>query len=576
MTMTVERLALNIQRSATSATSPAALALSKLGLSAKDFIGLNANEYILKIADAASKFNQDFNLSQALMALGGRGMQSLIPMLAQGREGLVSMEQSATFVGATLSGETVDALTSVHRNLVLLKSASEGASAALVARFATSINIVVTGLQNWITTAAQVTASGRVFENLIVQLDYLLQSWIINIVKAAAAVKALFMLDWDGVRAAWKSNFEEQQENLRAHLLAMGKIALTGQFALQGALKPPSNKPSVGALGFGADTASAALKAADDQVKVLQDGLARQKILLDQAVAQFQIGQGAKIAAVERATMEEVALEYDVLQKELTIGNLSAEQRQTVLNKISQLEQRYATETVKLNGETVAAVQAKWQEMGNTILSAFNSQLRGLLAGTTSWATAFKSILGDLVIAFIQAVEKMVVQWAVGKLTMATADKAATVESTAAAAAATAAQVPSALASIQQKVAQVYAGAAAFFAPLLGPGAPAAALGVSAEVDAAATTMAVASAETGAYQVSGGLWQLHDNETVLPAPAAQAFRDMAEGGGAFAGGGVHFHGMMVDGPSIAGLFRTYASTMAQALNGHMAMNPSSR
>lgn len=573
MSATVERLALNIQRSADSATGPASLALQKLGLNAKDFIGLNANEYLLKIADAASKFNTNFNLSQVLMALGGRGMQQLIPVMAQGREGLVSMEQSATFVGATLSGPTVEALTGVHKNLVLLKATWEAASATLVANFAPAINSVISALTHWATSMMQVSASGQMMNSVIDSIGYILTSLAITAIKVGAVLKALFTLDWDGIKAAWDSHEKEQQEALHTHMMNMGKIALAGQIALQAAMEPKetSDKKDIGSLGFGANV-SAAMKAADDQVKVLQDGLARQKILLDQGVAQFRLTEGQKVEAVRIATDQEYQAELAVLQNELKIRNLSVEQRQTILNKISQLEQKHATDVVKINGDAVAAIQAKMQEYATALQSSFNAQLRGLLAGTTSFKQAFKTVVGDMIIFFIEQVEKMVVQWIISKATMAATDKAAATAQVATAAAAQTAMGTQVIAAIQQKVAEVYAGAAAFFAATLGPGAPAAAAAVAADVDATATSMAaVASAETGAYEVGGGLYELHPKETVLPAPAAQAFRDMAEGNGAFGtGGGVHFHGMMIDGPSISRLFRDNAALMAKVLNGNLS------
>ncbi len=49
--------------------------------------------------------------------------------------------------------------------------------------------------------------------------------------------------------------------------------------------------------------------------------------------------------------------------------------------------------------------QQMWNSALGSIESAFNSQLRGLLAGTTTWSQAFKKILGDLIIKFIEMCE---------------------------------------------------------------------------------------------------------------------------------------------------------------------------
>ena len=62
-----------------------------------------------------------------------------------------------------------------------------------------------------------------------------------------------------------------------------------------------------------------------------------------------------------------------------------------------------------------------FQGMFDALQGAFNSQLRGLLAGTTSIKQAMKSMLGDLLIGFIQYVEKQGFQWLAGQLAMTAA-----------------------------------------------------------------------------------------------------------------------------------------------------------
>jgi hypothetical protein len=111
---TTERMALNIQKSTKDGFNPAALALQKLGLAAADFAGLNADQYIDKIADAASKFNTNFDLTQVLIALGGRGMAALIPIIAQGSERLDELRQMAVDAGSALSEQTTKSLADVH------------------------------------------------------------------------------------------------------------------------------------------------------------------------------------------------------------------------------------------------------------------------------------------------------------------------------------------------------------------------------------------------------------------------------------------------------------------------------
>jgi hypothetical protein len=590
MSVSLQHLGLNLQRALTGA-GPSAEALRVLGLRAKDLIGLPLTDVVDKIANKFQGWQDGLNKTAIAMTLLGRSGAQMIPVLNEGSRGLSDISEMAVRTGTAMSGETVSSLSKIHEALVEFGLSVQGIGITI----ASSLSPAMQGLMQILIDLAQSFNAAMKSGGMLADIFGLLGLAIKAVVTALAALVTGLELVWaagvvliDDLGHLFiglgKAIYDSLHFNFAAAANDIKGIATGAQETMAGYLKTvtevnqkyageikkiwstvsigpeATNKAVAPSMNLKAPDNAAAMKAADGEVKALQEGLARQKILLDQGLAQFQLTEGQKVEAVRSATDKEYALELAVLQKELAISTLSAAEKQTVLNKIAQLEQKHATDTVKINGEAVAAVQKQWQTVGDALMSSFNGQLRGMLAGTTSFLQAFKSIVGDMIIFFIQEVEKMVVKWLVSKLTMATADKAATVESTAAAQAAVAAQVPATIASIQQKVAQVYAGAAAFFAPLLGPGAPEAALAVSTAVDTAATAMAIAgSAEQGAYRVGGGLWQLHPEETVLPAPAAQAFRDMAEGTGNFgSGGGPHFHGMLLDGQSVARFFRQYS------------------
>lgn len=334
---------------------------------------------------------------------------------------------------------------------------------------------------------------------------------------------------------------------------------------------PPGTKSAEGLIGPQGAGDGAALKAMQGQLQILQAGLDAKKAKYDIDLALFTLSEGEKVDAVRRATEDTYQAELAVMQKTLALSTINAQQRQSIEDKIAVLKQKHLTDNLQLELQTIQIISARYTEFFGALQGSFNGQLRGLLAGTTSWKNAFKTILGDMVIYFIEMVEKMVLKWAAGKLTMLAMDKSTALASAATEAASTAASGATAIALIQQKVAEVFAGAAAFFAPTLGPGAPAAAAGVAASVDATATGMAVVgSAETGAYEVTPGLWQLHEKETVLPAPAAQAFRDMAEGGGGFGGKQIVVHA--IDAQGVASFFRRNAALGMKIFGDHAALN----
>ena len=166
-----------------------------------------------------------------------------------------------------------------------------------------------------------------------------------------------------------------------------------------------------GDLGSQAQRSIAPLKDINGEIKLLRLGLTEQKVVLNAEASQFQITQNQKFAMLEAETQKEYEAEATLLQQKEELGNLSVEQRKKVLDKIAELEAKHRVDMIKLDEQAIAQQQQMWTTSLNTIESAFNSQLRGLLAGTTSWSKAFKNILGDIIIKFIEMCEQMVVKW---------------------------------------------------------------------------------------------------------------------------------------------------------------------
>lgn len=575
------RLATNLQ-TAQSGTGPAAAAFRALGLNAKELASIPLPDAIGKIADKVSTWENGLNKTAIVQAALGRGASELIPTLNLGADGIKKMGDEANKTGTALGTPMTAALHSIHTASSEVSLSFQGLGATLVSAFAPAINGILGALSDLVNWFRRAVSEGGTFKgllDLLADAAKVLAGALLTIVLAVEAVVQTVDLGFrllrevvtgqlSGVKQDFKDFTNSIEQSGREWLARMRTLIGQGTSSTEGTGGTPAPNLNTG------QGDAAALKAMDGQIKILQAGLATKKALYAIDGATYAMTEDQKIAATRAATDQENAAEIAAMQKTLATANLNAEQRKTIDDKISVLKQKHITEDLQFDLQAIQAATARYQEFFNALSSSFNGQLRGLLAGTTSWSAAFKSIMGDMVIFFIEAVEKMVIKWIIGKLAMTAADKSTQAAAVAAAAASSAASEVTALSLIQQKVGEVYAGAAAFFAPLLGPGAPAAAAGVAAEVDTAATALTVAgSAEQGAYEVQAGLWQLHDNETVLPAPAAQAFRDMAEGNGSFGGGALHLHGTLIDGPSIARFFKQNAGLQAKYLSAKASISP---
>ena len=326
-------------------------------------------------------------------------------------------------------------------------------------------------------------------------------------------------------------------------------------------------------IRFGADTGdffagiarvNQALSDLAAPIKVLRQTLAEQKVLLNAEVSQFQITQNQKFALLEAETRKEYEAELAMLNQKLALGSLDLAQRAKILDKKAELEIKYNTDMLRLDEQAIAAQQRMWTSAFGSIETAFNSQLRGLLAGTTTWSQAFKKILGDLIIKFIEMCETMVVKWAAAQLAQTTAaTTGAAARATAEQGAANAgvlANAATAIKAIMTDAGQAFAGVFAFLAPTMGP----AAAGPAAAAQASVSAAAIFDVGTD-YVVRGGLALIHPGETIIPA---------ARGSGPFSGSGlgaqvhapVSINVAALDAQSVKRFFTDNSSHMLRAIN----------
>jgi hypothetical protein len=299
------------------------------------------------------------------------------------------------------------------------------------------------------------------------------------------------------------------------------------------------------------------------EIKLLHQGLAAQKIVLNAEASQYQITQDQKFALLEAETQKEYEAELALVEQEALLGNLTVKQANDVFKRIAALKAKHNIDMIKLDEQAIAQQQQMWTNSLSVIETAFNSQLRGLLAGTTSWSQAFKNILGDIIIKFIEMCEQMVVKWLAAELAQTTATTSgaaarAAAEQTAASSGILA-NAANALQAIMTDAAQAFAGVFAFLAPAMGPAAagPAAA--------AQATVSAAAIFDVGTdYVVRGGLALIHQGETIVPARGSGPYT------GSSAGAQIHapvsISVSALDSQSVARFFNDNSKHMLRAIN----------
>jgi hypothetical protein len=587
LTNGIERMSLNIQKSTRDSFNPAAQGLRALGLSAKELISIPTDQWYGKLADAVSKFNPSLNLTNALMAVGGRGVAQMLPLLQQGSAGFNAFAEDVKKTGDVLTEAQAGAFTKMHEGITLLGMSVKGVGITLMTAFAPAVNVIVGALTDLIEWFNKSIQSGGTFKGLldllviaadavavaILTVVYTIEAVVQTVDFALREIRDLISGNLGAAKKdmeSWQSSIEESAKGWLARMKAL----IGSGTAAPGAGGGP--KQDAGAIDMsGRDQLGAAEKAIDGQIKLWEEWLKRQTSIYAEDAKTFGITQDRKYALTEAATEKAYQAELALLQKEAALGGMTVSQRQEVDNKILELEAKHQTDMQKLNAESVASMQKQWEGYFETIEGAFNSNLRGLLAGTTSWKVAMEKTFGDLIIKFIETVEKMVAQWIAAEIAKTVATQTGVAARTAAENTGSIASIISAIAgaikAISAGAGQTAAGVSANVAPAVGPAAPA--VGAAAGATVMATAMSYIHAETGAWEVGGGAAMLHPGEMVIPKPFAESLRDA--GGGGFGGGAPTIHISAVDAQSVKNLLQSNSDTIGGIVKKYAKSNPSS-
>jgi hypothetical protein len=316
---------------------------------------------------------------------------------------------------------------------------------------------------------------------------------------------------------------------------------------------------SASALRAAGQTASVGV-----QLRLMQISLTEQRVLLNAEVSQFKITQDQKFALLESETAREYAAELSLLQNKLKSMQTEPAARSAINDKIAVLNAKYSADMLRLDEQSIAAQQTLWTNYLSTVTGAFNTQLRGLLEGTTSWHAAMIKTLEDLTIKFIEMAEQMVVKWLAAEIAQTTATTTGAAARAAAdetaASAGILANIGHAVQVIMTDAAQTFAGVFAFLSPVMGP----AAAGPAAAAQASVSAAAVFDVGTD-YVVRGGLALIHPGETIIPA---------ARGSGPYSGAatGAQIHAPVninvsaLDSQSVARFFNDNSKHMLRAIN----------
>jgi hypothetical protein len=580
MALAMERLQVNLQK-AQSGTGPAAQALQALGLSAKSLIGLPIDQQMGRIADAVAKFADGGNKTAIVMDLLGRGGAQMIPMLDKGSAGWDALRKAAQDAGVVVSGETVDALDRAGTASVTLRASLTALGEAIVASFANSLIKTSNEMAQFVGDLSAIIQTGNFVQAVMIQLSGALETVASNFHSLGVIAADALTLHWTSIAADWRAGNAEIvqiQKDTDGQLAALAQESRT---KLQAMLAEPltSDKQQAPALAVpntdahkaAMDQYQAMIKVADEEFRQTQEHLGAEAKL-------HEITYSQETAALLAALDKRHAAETAATDGELSLYARGTAGYNAVLKTRSEEDAKYFADRQKIVDQATEREAQQWQKAADQIAGAFNSQLKGLLAGTTTWAKAMKNISADLILKMIEDQVKLSVEFLARKAmelstTIAT-EAGMTSATTAGAALRAAAQVASGQASIFSLIANavesitVSAGktgaeVAAYVAPAVGPAAPAVGAGAAAEV------LGLSAFDVGTdYVMRSGIAMIHQGETIVPAAQGSGpYTGKNDRAGAGAGGGnVSVNISAMDSRSVARFFNDNAGHMIRAIN----------
>jgi hypothetical protein len=279
------------------------------------------------------------------------------------------------------------------------------------------------------------------------------------------------------------------------------------------------------------------------------------KIAEKNAVDTFKETETQKVKHLLAALTDRETAEKAVFEKEIALAGDNANKQEQIRRKMAHEMGAIDKERLALEAEQLKKSVQEWEGVTNTIMGAWNSQLRGLLAHTTSWSTAMKNIASSLVIKMIEEFEKLAIVKPLSNIL------------------ANSLSAPTELFSgfmkmISGLLGPLSAGFTSFFAPTLGPAAPAAGAA------AAAAEVAVAKATVGSFEIGTdyvprtGMALVHQGEAIIPASQNMG------GGGQGAAANVTFQVSAIDGTGVQAFLTRFGPQFAKMVAGHMSQNPS--
>lgn len=151
---------------------------------------------------------------------------------------------------------------------------------------------------------------------------------------------------------------------------------------------------------------------------ILDIRMQNERDALDAGVAAEVISTNQKIAEMRRLTAADFDNKIILLRNQRELNTTLAADKKEIDTKIEILEEQKNSALLSLDRQAAAEYSKVWTDVANVITTSMDTMLQGVLQGTQTFSNAMKQFWNNMVIAAIEALAKIAVQYAAHKAAM--------------------------------------------------------------------------------------------------------------------------------------------------------------
>ncbi|MEN1942399.1 hypothetical protein WCE55_00840 [Luteimonas sp. MJ293] len=362
--MALRRMTRRIEEAAAGG-GPAADALDRMGLSARNLARLSPDEQFRKFAEAIRQTSTQGERLRNVMALMDTEGMPLVGMMQQGAEAIRGFEEEAARLGLTIDSETARAAGEFNRDLAALRSSVTGLGMQVTADLLPDLKRLSLQFKEVATEGDKVSVAARNVADsirLLAEFARMAATGLTVLGSAALGVRSdmLAVIDLAGAAGAKLRGDAEEADRLLAksakHRADAAEHSARIARAFQG-----SPDPLFGGVTSGvSSTAKTAEEAAAEAAAKLEE--AARKEAEARAAAAAAAAAGAKQRAEAERELADAIREAEASERAMTEAMMQAEQvRMEWLNRIDDLTARVegpAAEAVLGFGRALADANA--------------------------------------------------------------------------------------------------------------------------------------------------------------------------------------------------------------------------